>query len=287
MVQDPILLIIDPGLVAPCLEAVNCISKIMGEFSNKPEFAFHHVEYFSPILNKKRLKDFVHNKIIGAVICLGSLANVTDNLPSVQNLITDIKEYIFKPHIPFFGICFSHQMFASMSGYKVFYLKERLKIQQGKHHGFRELTLVHPKFLLLATNLKSVDYFSNNLSDMNFKEFIKKTNDWGQKQWEILATPRPWILTPFEHRLNEHIKLNTSKSIVSHARHEQEVWEKESSSDNEIVLAGTSPTCVYEALVHCQKPFFSLQTHPETSHQSFGGYRIIKNFIYMSSLMLL
>ncbi len=285
--QEPILLIIDPGIEKPCLDAINCILKIAGDLSCSPLFRFHHVEYFSPTLNKMRLNDFARNKNIRAVICLGSLANVTDQFQWVEHLISDLKQIIFEKNCPFFGICFSHQMMASMSGYKVYYLKERHKIKHGKYHSFREFSILHPKFALLATNMKHDDYFSDNHLDLYFREFLLKTVNWDQKHWDFISYAPEWQLTSFEFRLKKHIENNTSKSIISHARHEQEVWHQDvSENQQDVVLAATSPFCLYEALVHVKKPLFSTQTHPETLHGSLGGHLLIKNFIYMASLLL-
>ena len=285
MTMKPTLLVIDPALSAPCLEALNCISKIVGELKNSSKFNFTHVEYFSPFLNKIRLENFLKNKKIGAVICLGSFANMTDESPFVHQLAQDAEKYIFQKNIPFFGICFSHQMFANIHGFHVNYLKERHLVPGRKYHLFREVRILHPKLALLGTKMESSDYFSENQLDLNFKELISLTQNWKKKQWDILSTERKRTLTPFENRLKEHIKNHTSKSIVSHARHEQEVWGTKKEASLEVALAATSSLCTYEALVHCQKPIFSIQTHPETHHATGGGYLLIKNFIYMASII--
>ena len=280
-----IILIIDPGLKNPCVEAVNCISKIVGELKESSDFAFSHVEYVSLFLNNIRLKDFIQNKNIGAVVCLGSIANMTDKLSYVDNLISDLERTIFKNNTPFFGICFSHQMFAASQGFKVDFLKDAHKYYKGKHHLFREFQILHPKLSLLATKFEATDYFSENKIDLEFKNAVQVTKNWGKEQWDILSSARDWILTALENRVKLHITNNTAKSIVSHARHEQEIWEREASCFSEVDLAGKSDLCAFEALVHNCKPIFTVQTHPETGHELCGGYLLLKNFIYMASII--
>lgn len=285
MKTKPIVLIIDPALNHPCLEATNCLSKIVGELRESSQFAFSHCEYVSPFLNKLELKNFVTDKNIGAVVCLGSVVNVTDDFPQLQAFMNDVQNEILKRHIPFFGICFSHQLLASLHGYKVNFLKQRFFIPGRRHHAFREFQIIHPKLAILATDFSSNDYFSDNYKDLEFKNAIYSTRKWNKIDWERLLTDRPWILTPNESRILEHIRCKTVKKITSHARHEQEVWEKHSHYATDVVLAGTSDLCSYEALVHHDAPFFTLQTHPETKHESNSGYLLLKNFLYMASLL--
>ncbi|MES2615535.1 MAG: hypothetical protein V4591_08980 [Bdellovibrionota bacterium] len=280
----PILLIIDPALNSPCTEALNCILEIMGEFKNNLQFAFSHCEYVCPFLNKIKLKDCIRNKNIGAVICLGSIANVTDQFPFVQEFIADLEAYLFEKNTPFFGICFGHQIFAEIHGFKVHFLKKRHLVPMGKHHIFRMFEVIHPKLSLLATKFQAQDYFSENKIDLSFKYTIKETINWNKNQWNLLSTHRDWTLTAVENRVKEHIKNYAAKNIISQARHEQEVWESRIASD--VVLAGSSQSCEFEALVHSSKPFYTVQTHPETRHESRDGYLLLKNFIYTSSLLL-
>lgn len=281
----PIVLIIDPALQKPCNEAINCISKIMGELKKSPQFVFTHFEYVSPYLNNINLENFIRDKEVGAVICLGSVANVTDQLPFVDELSKFLEKNIFNKNIPFFGICFSHQMFAAMHGFKVDFLKNAHKIKFRKHHQFRKIQIIHPKLGLLSTSFNSQDYFSDNKIDLEFKKIINDTKNWTKEQWDVLLTTRDWVLTPQENRIKEFIKNNTYEDIISHARHEQEVWNRNSFFVPEVVCAGESQDCAYEALVHSCKPIFTVQTHPETAHEEGGGYLLLKNFIYMAALL--
>jgi GMP synthase-like glutamine amidotransferase len=268
------LLLIDPAMKSPAIEAVNCVASIMSEFRLEKKFSFTHFEYFCPYLNKTSLASFIANKNIGACICLGSHANVTENHPFVESLTQDLNDHILLKNIPFLGICFSHQLIAHIHEYEVGFLKNRDQIPSGKHHHFRQFEISHPKLAILATTMKPEDYFSDTPLNIYFQSIIQHTKNWNQRQWEQIQQ---------EEFIQKFIDQFTLKQITAQARHEQEIL-KLKGNNSLLVKAATSMICEFEAFVHSEKPIYSFQTHLETDHPDKNGYLILKNFIYTSSL---
>jgi len=286
-----ICLIIDPGMISPTQEALSCAHKIAQEFSSH---SFFKIVHFAPYLMQMRLSEFLEQEKelfvampLGAVLSLGSIANITDNYPFVADLAEDLQTHVLSKDIPFFGICFSHQLFAHMHGFKVCYLKHarastHCDVPMRKHHVFRSVDILHPKISLLAAKFSEKDYFSNNALDLAFKDVLQTTRNWENKDWQNLQTLPLWQLSAQEYRVKKFIEENTEKNIISHARHEQEVWNL-SPASSEVALGASSLSCHIEALVHTKNPSYTFQTHPETAHDSKGGYLILKNFLYLST----
>lgn len=269
MDKDNILLVIDPAMRAPAAEALNCIAKIFCFFSKKTAFPFSRLEFCFPCLNKDKLSEFIQGKNIGACISLGSHANITDQHEFVDCLAQDLNRFVFSKQIPFLGICFSHQLLAHVYGCQVNYLKNKDIVPNGKHHGFRLIEIDNPRLALLSANFSDTDYFSDNEFDQKWKKSAKilEQNAQSVQCNETLS----------------FLKNHTTKQITVHARHEQEVFEV-ASSQCPLNVAAKSKDCAVEALIHHNHPIFSFQTHLETHHPDQDGFRILKNFIYLSCL---
>lgn len=281
-----ILLVIDPAMRSPAIEALNCVLRIVADFRLQPQFKIHHVEYFCPYLNQMSLSEFIADKKIASCICLGSHANVTDNHDFVQTLGQDLDKHIFSKQIPFLGICFSHQLLAHMNGFLVGYLKKRNEIPHGKHHHFREFDILHPKLSLLAIKMKENDYFSDNPLDLNFKKCIHITKNWDSTEWNSIDKKINPTLSGQDSFVENFLETNALKKINAHARHEQEILMSTKTGSSSLISAATSNICEFEALVDLKKPFYSFQTHLETKSPRHDGYVILKNFIYFSSEVL-
>lgn len=285
IVPNPILLVIDPAMRSPAIEALNCVLQIVADFRSQPGFFLHQVEYFCPYLNQMPLSEFVADKNIGACICLGSHANITDQHHFVQTLEQDLKRHVFSKQIPFLGICFSHQLLAYMNGFQVGYLKNRNDIKYKKHNHVREFDIIHPKLSLLAVDMHKKDYFSDSLMDLNFKKSIEITKGWEPEKWEKIQKKPSHFLSYQENFVKIFLDQHTLKKIKAHARHEQEVLTPPARSSF-LIGAATSSVCDFEALVDLKNPFYSFQTHLETKCHQDEGAVILKNFIYLSNEVL-
>lgn len=283
--SNPILLVIDPAMRSPAIEALNCVLRIVADFRFQPGFFFHQVEYFCPYLNQMSLSEFIGDKNIGACICLGSQANVTDQHHFVQTLEQDLKRHVFSKQIPFLGICFSHQLLAYMNGFQVGYLKNRNQIPQGKHNHVREFDIIHPKLSLLAVAMHKKDYFSGSLVDLNFKKSIQITQGWEPEKWDRIQKTPSHFLSYQENFVKNFLGQHTLKKISAHARHEQEVLTP-SAQSSFLIRAATSSVCEFESLVDLKNPFYSFQTHLEIKCPQDEGTMILKNFIYFSNEVL-
>ncbi|HMV43854.1 MAG TPA: gamma-glutamyl-gamma-aminobutyrate hydrolase family protein [Leptospiraceae bacterium] len=146
--MSAVLLILDPFLREPAFEAINQISKIHSEVVRDLKID-SRIEFFFPSHSSSSLKDYLdkfdaNDKLIG-VISLGSYANVGDNLDWVKQYGKDLKENIIEKGVPFFGICFSHQLLAWIYGANVSFIENRESLPEKKYNEFREITITHPK----------------------------------------------------------------------------------------------------------------------------------------------
>ncbi|MDX1957749.1 MAG: gamma-glutamyl-gamma-aminobutyrate hydrolase family protein [Leptospiraceae bacterium] len=144
-----IFLIIDPFLSEPASDAINLISRLHHEVQSEKNNFESYIEVYFPSKESRLLNflDSVKDKeaeIIG-VVSLGSYAHITDNLEWVHFLGNDLKEQIIEAGIPFFGICFSHQLFASIYGGNVSYIEDIDSLIEKKYNEFREIQVIHPR----------------------------------------------------------------------------------------------------------------------------------------------
>ncbi len=152
-----ILLIIDPFLREPSNEAINVISELHAELQRKNNSMNSYIEVFFPSHSKMTLKDYMQDthargKQVVGVFSLGSYANITENLEWVNLLGRDLKECIIEKNIPFLGICFSHQLFASLYGATVDFVPDRENIPGKKYNEFRKISILHPRIKLIQDN---------------------------------------------------------------------------------------------------------------------------------------
>lgn len=150
-----VLLIIDPFLKEPAFQAINLISKIHNEVIEKLKID-SRIELFFPSHSSKSLSDYisqidVKDRLIG-VISLGSYANVGDNLDWVNEYGKDLKDKIIEKGIPFFGICFSHQLLAWVYGANVDYVQGRENLPDRKYNEFRQIKISHSKIEKIYKN---------------------------------------------------------------------------------------------------------------------------------------
>ena len=172
--MNRILLIIDPFLSEPATDAINLISKIHFEIlSSKGDFS-SRIEVFFPSKEKRTLREFLNNKVnenteIQTVISLGSYAHITENLDWVQNLGIDLKEMVIEKNIPFLGICFSHQLFASVYGSRVDFIENRDKLPEKKYNEFRKIFTNHPLLISLLNGKK--EFISKAQQEQEVKDY--------------------------------------------------------------------------------------------------------------------
>ena len=280
------LLIIDPCMKTPEVDAYNRLSAQVAEFARHPSFAFDGVQFLLPQMTNTRLAELAQKYNLGAVVSLGSYANLTDSHPWALQLAADLQEYVLGQRIPLFGICFTHQLLAHDSGSRVDFLRLQKKVPRGAYHEFRVSTVVHPYLKLLLSGLTSSDYFSENLRDLNFRDVVQSTRFWTAQQWLTVfaqnAAEGAEVLTPQERRVRNFVSTFTQNTYITHARHEQEVYNL---PGKDWFCAATSPQCGLDSLVHAHCPAFTFQTHPETLHPSRDGERMLSNFLYLSHLL--
>jgi GMP synthase-like glutamine amidotransferase len=172
--MNQIVLIIDPFLSEPATDAIHLISKIHFEILNSHSKFTSRIEFFFPSKEKRTLREFLEKKNsentrIISVISLGSYAHITENLEWVKNLGIDLKELIIEKNIPFLGICFSHQLFASLYGSKVDYIENREKLPEKKYNEFRKIYTEDP-FLISLLNGKK-EFISKAQQEQEVKDY--------------------------------------------------------------------------------------------------------------------
>jgi GMP synthase (glutamine-hydrolysing) len=128
--------IIDPFVKEP---AANCFNHLVEEFHLNA--TYHPVS----VLGSESLKSIQTPK---AIIILGSSTHVSEKLDWQKHLFETIDEFANK-NIPILGICYGHQVLASMYGSKVGFIKK----DETKYHNTRTITLTDD-FLGLKTGEK-------------------------------------------------------------------------------------------------------------------------------------
>lgn len=276
------LVIVDPFLVMPEIEAYNLILRVCGELQKSNECRIDCVQVYAAAHSQESADSFFARVDPVGVICFGSNANITERRPWAEALGVALRTHVFDKRIPFFGICFSHQLLGHLYGSKVDFLKKRHLYKNGKHRNYRHARVVHPKLRLLLAKIEVSDFHSGNKLDLDFKEALLHTSTWNAKNWETLMHYPEWKLTALEGRIRKFIFANTHDNFIAHARHEQEVHDV---IPGQLELAATSDDCLVDALVHPELPIASVQPHPETHHELRLGERLLRNFVYSCDLI--
>gem|GEM_PF-3002043 len=280
------ILIVDPAANEPETLAYNRILMLFGELAEHPEFSLRSVVIKCPALSKDDPLEtaFDEHKFAG-VFGLGSTANVTDNPAWLPNMRRLLSQHILDKHVPFLGICFSHQMLGDMHNAKVDFIDNRHLLPTRRYQVPRGKQVTSPKMALLAATMGEHDYFSGNRKDLAFTEAVRKTNAWSELDWQrVFSDDTKRVLLPAHDRIKKAIHSLWPKEFWSHTWHEQEV-KKPRSPHWDLHVAMTSPECEVDALVHPSKPIYSVQSHPETPHPTCDGDRLLKNFMYMCHLL--
>jgi GMP synthase-like glutamine amidotransferase len=274
--------IIDPGMRQPENTTYNIVSNWVADFRAIPEFFIHSVQFVISHFCKTRLRDVVQNEEVVGILSLGSFANITDHLDWVETLQGDLQPLLFEQGVPFLGVCFSHQLLAHMGNNPVGFLHKRHEVPNGKRVGFRTTQLNHPKFAALWATLDGSDLASGNRTDLEYREVLKAVRHWPIARWDLLRDEKNRDrLTAAELRVQTFLRENSPDSYIARVAHEQEVL---SLTNPEFRACAQSPECDIDALFHESLPLFSLQSHPETYHESGDGWRLIRNFIYFCGM---
>lgn len=275
------LVIVDPALASPEADAYNLLSGMVADFAHRSEHAFDSIRVVLPKLSGQRLSEALRGCRPGAVVSLGSFANLTDAHDWIPSLARDLEDEVLARRVPLFGICFTHQLVAHRAGGRVDFLAERMRLLNGAHKDFRSAAIVHPKLRLLTARMREGDYFSGNGIDLRYRECSEATRAWGRAEWERYLNAPLATHTALERRLWTFFEEHTDAFFVAHARHEQEVHALPRGAP--WLRAARSPECALDAFVHESAPAFTFQSHPETWHEKEDGWRMLKNFIYLAT----
>lgn len=280
-VRTRCFVIVDPYVNSPEIEAYNLINRICGEMIASKKSNLECVQIYNTCFATQTFASFLSNVDPVAVLCFGSNANITENRPWVGQFASELQEFIFDKHVPFFGICFAHQLLGHMFGNKVDFLKKRSSVKYSKHRGYRKASVVHPKLRLMLSKLNSGDFYSENKLDLEFRNAYLTSMNWDAKRWQDMMKLPEWKLTTSEMRVRTFLNEHTSDHFIAHARHEQEVHDV---IPGKLELAASSEECGVDALVHSECPILSVQPHPETPHDLRLGETLLRNFIYAADI---
>ncbi len=121
------ILVIDPGTRRPELQSLNRLTKV----SDLP------VTYHLPgLFGLRSLESETSTDSIAGIICFGSAASINDRSEWQKELEAWVYPKI-QSGIPFFGICYGHQMLAHLFGGKIDYVF----LDRKSHLGTRKITL--------------------------------------------------------------------------------------------------------------------------------------------------
>ncbi len=270
------ILIVDPCLIQPEVDAYNLLNRMVFDLSRSEKSSLSALQFCLPNLGKHRICDVADKMDVAGIIALGSYANVADSHSWIKEMRSDLAPFLFEKKTPFLGICFSHQLLADMFGNDVSFLRNRAFVPEGKYTGFRNSKIVHPKIATLFAKMSDADFWSDNEVDREFAFAAKAMSQWDLQDWRQLEK------NDVGQRYARFLKKYTPSEFVAEVRHEQEVLLLK---NPDLLLGATSEECVVDALVHRSLPIFSVQAHPESVHESFDGWRFLKNFIYFCSLV--
>ncbi len=127
--QKPFLLVIDPAVKRPEISSLKLITSL-----TKREVFYHlpSMSHFGPLLDVDP-----GSPLLKGIVILGSAANMNERLPWKTNLVKWIDKFL-ESGVPILGICFGHQMIASIYGAKVNYALP----DKTKYSGFRKVELL-------------------------------------------------------------------------------------------------------------------------------------------------
>lgn len=137
------IFVIDPFLREPASDALNNLNFLLSQ-AVKQIGTPAHIEIFFPMQGKYSLREQFkyRNKKLGnirGVVSLGSYSHITEKNTWVKELGDDLRDTVIEKGIPFFGICFSHQLFADIYGASVDFIDNRDTLPDKKYDEFREI----------------------------------------------------------------------------------------------------------------------------------------------------
>ncbi|MCA2960387.1 MAG: hypothetical protein IOD12_09045 [Silvanigrellales bacterium] len=220
------LFIVDPYLVTPEIEACSFLERewqtLAAVVPGKP---VGKVERFAPAKEGVTpLRQALKNQKPLAVVCLGSFANLTEDLPWMQELGACLLEEVVNANVPFLGICFSHQLLAHSTGEWTMGPVPRAQLPaSGKWEGPRVVTATHPKLRLLFLPFDAHERGLASARDLAFQWCLSETRTWSATRWTTLFHA-PWQkLSGGEGRVRRFVETECPVGVECMAAHEQEV----------------------------------------------------------------
>jgi GMP synthase-like glutamine amidotransferase len=287
------LLVIDPCMTTAESDAYGLLSDIVDELATHlPKFTIRRLKFCLPVRGARTLESLLaEGGTPGAVVSLGSYANLSDTHAWVPPLLAPLEDGLLARGVPFFGICFSHQLLAHARGAGVRYVRDRFQ-RKVKWEGAREIHVSDPRLRLLLARVELADLSARTERARAFAEVVGLTRAWDVRQWRcVWNTPVGHLSRP-ESRVRAFVEEACSPSFLSWARHEQEVATIGGLGRGPLAfgpeqdafhVAATSPHCAIEALVHARHPAYTFQSHPEVALASpHDGRLVLRNFLLVA-----
>ncbi len=282
-----VLLVVDPALNTPEASVYNTFQALVEETACWEHCEPLRVRFWLPALGEHRSwaefleqSDFEESDI-GACVSLGSYAHLDQEQSHGFSWFAQFDQLLFSVlaprKVPFLGICFAHQFLAARWGWKLGFVPDPQYAGMGKYDCEPRRVQVTAAQLHILLAEVSCDQWNRNSP-----EATQVRRAWAAlRNGEISAAGLRQPLLPKERDFAAVLG-RTPSSFWAYARHEQRVEAAPNAAgENPLMIAGVSGAHRYDALVHCDLPWFTVQTHPEKP-LTLSSKLLLRNFLLMS-----
>jgi GMP synthase-like glutamine amidotransferase len=172
-----VLLVIDPFLKVPAVNALNTILNSFNEVQKELQVCDTSINVIYPFHNEIKISEYLNKLLINkqniiGVISLGSFLHIENGNELLEEFSKFLKKEIIEKSIPFLGICFSHQLFAYIYESKVGYINQNANEINVKYNELRKINVIHNDLIQILNGKNS--FVSKAKYEQEVKSFNQK-----------------------------------------------------------------------------------------------------------------